>query len=106
MTKIQMIQTIGVSGMRNMILFLALGNLLFEFVSNFDIRISNFANGICLNHALWAYPKAGRSGLGYLLIVLACRLSNSPLLYMVFLNIVARYIEYVQQRSASGLSCR
>ena len=68
MTKILMIQTIGVSGITNMILFLALGHLIFEFVSNFDIRISNFANGICVNHALWAYPKAGPSGLGYLLV--------------------------------------
>jgi hypothetical protein len=67
MTKIQMIQTRGVSGITNMILFLALGHLLFEFVSNFDIRISSFANGICVNHAPWAYPKAGASGLGYLL---------------------------------------
>jgi len=38
MTKIQMIQTIGVSDIENMILFLPLGHLIFEFVSNFDIR--------------------------------------------------------------------
>jgi len=54
MTKIQMIQTIDVSEIVNMILFLSLGNLIFEFVSNFDIRISNFANDFCVNHALWA----------------------------------------------------
>jgi len=49
-----MIQTMGVSEIANMILFLSLGHLLFEFVSNFDIRISNLSNGICVNHALWA----------------------------------------------------
>jgi len=54
MTKIQMIQTTGVSDIENMILFLLLGHLIFEFVSNFDIRISNFANGICIDRALWA----------------------------------------------------
>jgi len=36
-----MIQTIAVSDIVNMILFLSLGNLIFEFVSHFDIRISN-----------------------------------------------------------------
>jgi len=54
MTKIQMIQTIDVSEIVNMILFLSLGNLIFDFVSNFDIRISNFANDFCVHHALWA----------------------------------------------------
>jgi len=54
MTKIQMIQTLGVSDIANMILFLSLGHLIFEFVSNFDIRISNFSNGIFVNRALWA----------------------------------------------------
>jgi Na+-transporting methylmalonyl-CoA/oxaloacetate decarboxylase gamma subunit len=39
MTKIQMIQTIGVSGIAIMILFLSLGHLIFEFVSRFDFRI-------------------------------------------------------------------
>jgi len=54
MTKIQMIETIGVSYFVNMILFLSLGNLIFEFVLHFDIRISNFTNESCTNHALWA----------------------------------------------------
>ncbi len=54
MTKIQMIQTIGVPGIAIMILFLSLGHLIFEFVSNFDIRISDFANARIVNHALWA----------------------------------------------------
>jgi hypothetical protein len=43
MTKIQMFQTIAVLEVANKILFLAFGNLIFEFVSDFDIRISNFA---------------------------------------------------------------
>ena len=34
-------------------LFLSLEHLIFEFVSNFDIRISNSVNRIWLNHALW-----------------------------------------------------
>jgi len=42
MTKIQKIQTIGVSVIANKILFLSLGNLIFEFVSKFDIRILDF----------------------------------------------------------------
>ena len=54
MTKIQMIQTIGVADIPIMILFLSLGHLIFEFVSNFDIRISDFANARTANHALWA----------------------------------------------------
>jgi len=37
-------QTIGVSDIANMILFLSLGHSVFEFVSNFEIRISDFAN--------------------------------------------------------------
>jgi hypothetical protein len=44
MTKIQMIQTIGVPGIAIMILFVSLGHLIFEIVSNFEIRFSNFAN--------------------------------------------------------------
>jgi hypothetical protein len=35
-------------------LFLSLGNLIFEFVLYFDIRISNFAIDFYENHALWA----------------------------------------------------
>ncbi|MCJ7593636.1 MAG: hypothetical protein MUO52_02550, partial [Desulfobacterales bacterium] len=54
MTKIQMVQTTGVSDIANVILFLSLGHLVFEFVANFDIRISNFSNGICIDPALWA----------------------------------------------------
>jgi len=53
MTKIQKIQTIGVSGIANKILFLSLGNLIFEFVSKFDIRILDFKNDICESQALW-----------------------------------------------------
>jgi hypothetical protein len=48
MTKIQMNQTVRVSEIANMNLFLSLGHFILEFVSNFDIRISNFANRICL----------------------------------------------------------
>jgi len=54
MTKIQMIQTIGVVDIANIILFMSLGHLVFEFVSNFDIRILNFADGICRKHDLRA----------------------------------------------------
>ena len=54
MTKIQMFQTVAEMEPANMILFLIFGNLIFEFVSNFDIQISNFVDCICLNHALWA----------------------------------------------------
>jgi hypothetical protein len=54
MIKIQMNQTTGVNDIANMILFLSLGHFLFEFVSHFDIRISNFVNELCVNHALWA----------------------------------------------------
>jgi hypothetical protein len=39
MTKIQMIQTIGVPGIAILILFLPLRHLIFEFVSNFEFRI-------------------------------------------------------------------
>ena len=42
MTKIQMIQTRGVPGIAVLMLFLSLEPLLFEFVSNFEIRISDF----------------------------------------------------------------
>jgi len=59
-----MIQTIGVSDIVNMISFLTFGHLIFEFVSNFDIRISKFANGVCIHHALRAQTKAGPSGAG------------------------------------------
>jgi hypothetical protein len=43
MTKIQMFQTVAVLEVANAIFFWSLGNLIFEFVSYFDIRISNFA---------------------------------------------------------------
>ena len=65
MTKIQMIQTIGVIGIATMILSLSLGHLIFEFVSNFEIRISNFASAETAHHALWAYTKAGSFGPGF-----------------------------------------
>ena len=42
MTKIQMFQTAAVLLVVNKILFLTFGNLIFEFVSDFDIRISSF----------------------------------------------------------------
>jgi hypothetical protein len=54
MTKIQMIQIIGVPGIAIMILFLSLGHLIFELVSDFEIRISGFANARTAKHALWA----------------------------------------------------
>ena len=42
MTKIQMAQTKDLPGRAFLRLFLSLGPLIFEFVSDFDIRISNF----------------------------------------------------------------
>ena len=57
MTKIQMIQTISVLGVMLMVLFLSLGHLIFEFVSDFEIRISNLANARPSKHALWVMPK-------------------------------------------------
>jgi hypothetical protein len=54
MTEIQMIQTRDMPGIAILRLFLSLEPLIFEFVSNFDIRISNFIDRNCLNHALWA----------------------------------------------------
>jgi hypothetical protein len=41
----------GINDIANMTLFLSYGYLIFEFVSN-------FANGICGSHALWALTKA------------------------------------------------
>ena len=54
MTKIKMIQTKDIPDIAILRLFLSFEPLIFEFVSNFDIRISNFDDRICLNHALWA----------------------------------------------------
>ena len=54
MTKIQIRQTKGVPGITIVILFLSLGHLIFEFVSNLEIRISDFAKSRTANHALWA----------------------------------------------------
>jgi len=54
MTKIQMFQTVGVLEVANMFLFLSLDNLIFEFVSDFDIRITKFCNGTDVNHDLLA----------------------------------------------------
>ena len=34
--------------------FLSLEPLIFEFVSNFEIRISDFTKAKTVNHALWA----------------------------------------------------
>jgi len=52
MTKIQMNPTIGPPYIAGMILFLSIQHLMFEFVSYFEIRVSNFTNGSCVNHAL------------------------------------------------------
>ena len=54
MTKIKMIQTKDIPDIAMVRLFLSLEPLIFEFVSNFDIRISNYIARICLNHALRA----------------------------------------------------
>ena len=54
MTKIQMIQTRGVAGIAILMLFLSLEPLLFEFVSNFEIRISDFTKAKAIDHAVWA----------------------------------------------------
>ena len=54
MTKIKMIQTNDEASVALMRLFLSLEPLIFEFVSDFDIRISIFVARICPNHALWA----------------------------------------------------
>jgi hypothetical protein len=43
MTKIQMFQTKAVLDVADMMLFSTFGHLGFEFVSYFDIRVSNFA---------------------------------------------------------------
>jgi hypothetical protein len=51
MTKIQMIQTISVPGGVIMMLFFSLGHLKFEFISKFEIRISDLANAKIANHA-------------------------------------------------------
>ncbi len=42
-----------------MLWFLRLENLIFEFVSNFVLRISNFVDHICVNYALWASAECG-----------------------------------------------
>jgi hypothetical protein len=54
MINIPMIQTIAVSIIANMMWFLSLWHLVFEFVSSFDIRISNLPTQKLANHALWA----------------------------------------------------
>ena len=59
MTEIQMTQTMGVPCIVIMILFLSLGHLIFEFVSNFEIRISDFHKAKTANHTLWIYAGAG-----------------------------------------------
>ena len=61
MIKIKMIQKKDLAGIAMQKLFLEFELLIFEFVSNFDCRISNFVDRICLNHALWAQAKAGSS---------------------------------------------
>ena len=54
MTKIQMIQMKEIAGHAMQRLFLSLEPLIFEFVSDFEIRISNFVDRTCLKDALWA----------------------------------------------------
>ena len=54
MAKFKMIQTKDIAGNAVSGLFLSLEPLILEFVSKFEIRISNFVDRICLNHALWA----------------------------------------------------
>jgi len=61
MTKIQMVQTISLSDIAKIILFFSSGNLILEFVSYFDILVSNFTNGIFANHALGAQTITGSS---------------------------------------------
>jgi hypothetical protein len=43
MTEFRMFKNIAELEIANLILFLSLGNLIFQFVWYFDIRISNFA---------------------------------------------------------------
>ena len=47
-------QTIRICYVTNLVLFLSFGHLLFEFVSYFDIRISDLGDATLANHALWA----------------------------------------------------
>jgi len=54
MTKTAMIQTIRISYVTNPVLFLSFGHLFFEFVSYFDIRISDLGDVKLANHALRA----------------------------------------------------
>ena len=54
MTKIKMTQTKDKVRYYNVRVVLSLEHLIFEFVSNFDIRISNFVDQSSLNHYLWA----------------------------------------------------
>jgi hypothetical protein len=65
MTKIKMIQTKDKAGIAMQGLFLSLEPLIFEFVSKFGFRISNFVDRNCLNHALWGEIKAGSSEPGF-----------------------------------------
>jgi hypothetical protein len=53
MTKIKMIQTKNTAGIAMQRLFLSFEPFIFEFVSNFDIRISNFVDRNYVNYALW-----------------------------------------------------
>ena len=69
MTKIQIIQTIDELGISIMILFLSLGHLILEFVSNFEIRISDFANVRRANHALLLKLQLGPLGQDSVLVV-------------------------------------
>ena len=56
-----MIQTIRMPTAAIMILFLSLRHLVFEFVSNFEIRISYFTNTRKAKYTLCVYSEAGPS---------------------------------------------
>jgi len=58
MAKIQMFQTVAAIEPANMILILVFGNLIFEFVSFFDIQISNFtmSSGLIMPSGLSSKP--------------------------------------------------
>ena len=59
MTKIRITQRAGTDNIAIMGLFWSLEHWIFEFISNFDIRISYFTNGIKLNDASELSLKPG-----------------------------------------------
>jgi hypothetical protein len=68
MTKIPMSETISVFGIGILALSLSLGHLVFEFVSHFDIRISDFGSATLANHAS-CLDKSRPSGVGFLHLI-------------------------------------